>query len=92
MFGHASISELAFGDTRETETLLVDSMPIFFFNKNLLTFPLKINKLANLELKINTLKNYDLNINKINDFSLNINKLQNHDLKINKITNFTARR
>ena len=92
MFGHAAYSELAFSETRDTETLSIGSLPMVFFNKNLLTFPLKINKLTNFELKINILKNYNLNINKINDFSLNINKLQNHDLKINKITNFTTRR
>lgn len=92
MFGHDAFSELAFGETKDTEAVLVGSIPIIYFNSNLLKFPLVINKLANLDLNINILHNYSLSINTINDFSLNINKLQNHDLKINKITNFTARR
>ena len=92
MFGHAAFSELPFSTTKDTETVSPDSMPIIFFNKDLLTFPLRINRLSNFDLKINTLKNYSLNINKINDFDLSINKLQNHDLKINTMTNFTTRR
>lgn len=92
MFGHAAFSELPFSTTRDTETVVADSVPIIFFNQNLLKFPLRINKLSNFDLKINTLKNYSLNINTINDFDLKINLLQNHDLKINTITNFTTRR
>ena len=92
MFGHVAFCETSFSESKDTETLLLGSIPIIYFNSNLLKFPLVINKLANLDLNINILHNYSLSINIINDFSLNINKLQNHDLKINKITNFTARR
>ena len=69
MFGSA-ISELAFSETVDTESAIdVGSMPIIYFNDTLLKFPLKINKIANIDLKINKLQSHDLNINKIINFS-----------------------
>jgi len=92
MFGHTAFCETSFSESKDTEAVLVGSIPIFYFNSNLLKFPLAINNLANFDLNINTLHNYSLNINTINDLDLKINQLQNHDLKINIITNFTTRR
>tara|TARA_R110002020_G_scaffold108047_1_gene250657 strand:+ start:428 stop:649 length:222 start_codon:yes stop_codon:yes gene_type:complete len=70
MFGTASFAEIAFSEVKESESFeFLGSLPVIYFNSDLLTFPLKINKLANIELKINKLQNYNLKINKIINFN-----------------------
>ena len=70
MFSGTAIGEVAFSETVDTESSIdVGTMPIIYFNDTLLTFPLKINKIANIDLKINKIQSHDLNINKIINFS-----------------------
>jgi len=71
MFSGTTFGEVAFSETVDTEYGTIDfgSVPIIYFNNNLLTFPLRINKIASIDLKINKLQNHNLQINKIINFN-----------------------
>ena len=70
MFSGTTFGEIAFSETVDTESSIdLGSMPIIYFNNSLLTFPLKIIKIASIDLKINKLQNYNLQINKIINFN-----------------------
>ncbi len=69
MFSGDAYSEIAFSETTEVESVALGLLPIIYFNKSVLTFPLNINTLANLELNINTLQNHEQTMNQTMNFT-----------------------
>ena len=71
MFGLSSFSE-----TSLTDDSSVRSEPcggcqvVIYFNKDVITFPLAINKQTDFSLKINKQADFSLDINKILEFSV----------------------
>lgn len=71
MFGLSSFSE-----TSLTDDSVVRSEPfgggqvVIYFNKDVITFPLAINKQADFLLKVNKQADFSLDINKILEFSV----------------------
>ena len=93
MFGFSAFSETSIADDGFVRTdPFAGGLVVIHFNKDVLTFPLAINRLIERGLNINKQHDYSLKINKMTDFALEFNKQTDFDLQVNKIINFKARR
>ena len=93
MFGFSAFSETPIADDGFVRTEPhVNGAVVIYFNKDVITFPLAINRLIERGLNINKQHDYSLKINKATDFALEFNKQTDFDLQLNKIINFKARR
>ena len=92
-FGFSAFSQVPVSDDGFTRTdPYGGGAVVIHFNKDVLTFPLAINRLIERGLNINKQHDYSLKINKMTDFALRFNKQTDFDLQVNKIINFKARR
>ena len=70
MFGFTSFSEAAFSDEGLTRTAPYGGgVVVLHFNKDVLKFPLKINKKTDFSLRLNKRQDFDLKINKTINFN-----------------------
>ncbi len=93
MFGFSAFSETSFAEDGFVRTdPFGGGLVVIHFNKEVLTFPLAINRLIERSFNINKQHDYSLKINKMTDFALEFNKQTDFDLQINKLINFKARR
>ena len=71
MFGLSSFSEAALSDDSDVRSEpFGGGQVVIYFNKDVITFPLAINKQADLPLKINKQSDFSLDINKILEFTV----------------------
>ena len=69
-FGFSAFSQVPVSDDGFTRTdPYGGGVVVMYFNKDILKFPLQINKEADFDLQINEQTDFSLNINKILDFS-----------------------
>jgi len=70
MFGFTSFSETAFSDDGLIRTdPYGGGVVVLHFNKDVLKFPLKINKKTDFSLRLNKHQDFDLKINKTINFN-----------------------
>ena len=70
-FGFTSFSETSFSDDGQIRTdPFAGGAVIIYLNKEVLAFPLQINKMTNFDLLINEQVDINLNINKILNFTV----------------------